>query len=114
MPHPVLTIDVAHPPRRPDDVEDELLRALRQVLNTPDLRVLKIVHGYGSGGKGGATKSTVQNWLFRNKSKVEAVIPGEEYNLINKHVHALRNDVGQYVDSDLDAGNAGVTLVWVK
>lgn len=114
MSHPILTIDVAHPPLRPDDVENELQRALRQVINSKDHRILKVVHGYGSGGKGGATKSTVQNWLFRNRSKVQAIISGEEYGLYNVAVQTLRKEVGQYGDPDLDAGNAGITLVWVK
>jgi len=110
----VLTIDVAHPPRRPDEVEEEVLRTWGEVRNSSSLRILKIIHGYGSTGKGGATKGTVRNWVFRNKNKFRAVIEGEEYNVYNVVVQEMRREVGQFADPDLDAGNQGVTIVWVR
>lgn len=108
---PLLTIDVAHPPRHPDEVEDELLRALLQVQSSPSLRIIKIIHGYGSGG---ATRDTVRNWAFRNRLKIKAVINGEDYSLYESATQSMRKAVGNFVDADLDAGNNGITIVWVK
>src|SRR5512145_193874 len=80
---PILTIDVAHPPRPPGVVEEELLQAWNEVRNSSSLRVLKIIHGYGSTGKGGTTKETVRNWLYQHRGKFLGVIEGEEYNAYN-------------------------------
>lgn len=110
----LLTIDVAHPPRRPGEVEEDLLQAWNEVRNSSSLRVLKIIHGYGSTGKGGTTKETVRNWLFLNKGKFLRVIEGEEYNMYNEVVQEMRGDVGQLADHDLNAGNQGMTIVWVR
>jgi hypothetical protein len=111
---PILTIDVAHPSRHPDAVEDELLRAWSQVRNSPTLRVLKIIHGYGSSGKGGSTKDIVRNWAFRNRNKFREIVDGESYSLYNAATQEMRKEVGAYADADLGAGNAGITIVWVK
>ncbi|MBM2839726.1 MAG: hypothetical protein HW412_254 [Bacteroidetes bacterium] len=110
----ILTIDVAHPPRHPDSVEEELLHAWSQVRNSPDLRVLKIIHGYGSSGKGGSTKEAVRNWTFRNRHKFKTVVDGEDYDLYDATTAVMRTEVGPYNDSDLGAANAGITIVWVK
>jgi len=110
---PLLTIDVAHPPRHPDQVEQELLDAWQKVRNSPDLRVLKIIHGHGSTGKGGATRETVRNWLYRHRAKFVAVIAGEDYTLSNEDAARLRSEVGAFPDPDLGSPNPGLTIVWV-
>ena len=89
------TIDVAHPPRHPDVVETELLEAWSTVRNSPSLRVLKIIHGHGSTGKGGVTKELVRNWAFRNRNRFRAIIDGENYTLFDADVLEMRPDVGQ-------------------
>ena len=81
---------------------------------THHLRILKIIHGYGSGGKGGATKDVVRNWIFRNANKFKHTIDGENYNLYNASTQEMRKHVTAYTDSDLGSGNAGITIVWVK
>jgi hypothetical protein len=110
----ILTIDVAHPPRHPDDVEEEILLAWSQVRNSSSLRILKIIHGYGSGGKGGATKDVVRNWIFRNRNKFKQIIDGENYNLYNASTQEMRKQVMAYTDVDLGSVNSGITIVWVK
>lgn len=110
----LLTIDVAHPPLHPDQVEEELLRALSKVQNSPALHILKIVHGHGSSGRGGSTKETVRNWAFRNRHRFRAVVEGEQYSLYNPTVQEMRKDVGDYIDPDLSAANPGITIIWIK
>ncbi|MEK9138532.1 MAG: hypothetical protein AAB393_15520 [Bacteroidota bacterium] len=114
MQSPTLTIDVAHPPRRPDEVEEELLSAWSQVRNSSSLRVLKIIHGYGSTGKGGTTKEVVRNWVFANRTKFKMSIDGEEYTLYNAGTRELRKAIGDYPDADLGKTNPGITIVWIR
>jgi hypothetical protein len=111
---PVHIIDVAHPPRHPDEVEDALMAGWSYVRNSSTLRVLKIVHGYGSHGRGGSTKSHVRNWVFKNRFKFRNTIDGEDYALHNAATEALRKELGPYEDLDLNTANQGVTIVWVK
>ncbi len=114
MSSPVLTIDVAHPPRHPDQVEQDLIDAWEKVRNSPDLYVLKVIHGHGSSGKGGSTRETVRNWAFRQRRRLAAVIPGEEYGLFSDETARMRREVGAFPDPDLDAPNPGVTILWIK
>ena len=111
---PLLTVDVAHPSRPPDQVEEELLHAWSQIRNSPSLSVLKIIHGYGSSGKGGSTKDVVRNWAFRHRSRFRRIIEGERYTLYNEDTRELRKEVGSYEDADLQHANPGLTVVWVK
>lgn len=114
IPSPILVLDVAHPPRPPGEVEDELLHAWSEVRNSSSFRILKIIHGYGKSGKGGATKEVVRNWAFHNRSRLRCVIDGEDYSLYNAATQELRKHIGDYVDADVGAINPGITIVWVK
>ena len=111
---PVLVIDVAHPPRPPSTVEQDLDDALAAVRHSGSHRILKIVHGYGSSGVGGSTRTVVLNWLYRRRARVKTVIEGSTYGMLDPDTAELRRAVGQYPDPDLDGGNPGVTIVWVK
>lgn len=108
------TIDVAHPPRHPDVVERELNDALSTARNSSSLRILKIIHGHGSSGKGGSTKEVARNWAFRQRSRVRGIINGENYEVYDTDVQEMRSEVGQYPDIDLNNGNPGITVIWVK
>jgi len=99
---------------RPDEVEQVLLQSVSTVRNTSGKELLKIVHGYGSSGRGGSTKEVVGNWLFRHRNLHLAVIPGEEYSLFHDTVQELRKRLGAYTDPDLITSNPGITVVWVK
>ena len=110
----LLTIDVAHPPRRPEEVEGALLDAWETVRNSPALRLVKIIHGYGSGGKGGATRESVRNWAFSHRGRFRGILNGEDYTLHDSTTQALRREIGQYPDTDLTMANPGITIIWVK
>ena len=113
MPY-ILTIDVAHPARPPAAVEAALQDALMQVRNSRQWRAVKVVHGYGSHGKGGATKETVRNWAYQFRRHFRALIHGEDYGIFDDDTREMREECGQVVDSDLNASNAGITILWVK
>lgn len=85
-----------------------------KIRSEPDLRLLKVIHGYGSSGKGGSTKDTVRNWAFRNRNKLRAVVEGEEYSLYNPTVQEMRKEIGDYADPDLASANPGITVLWIS
>ncbi len=109
----VYTVDVAHPPLHPDRVEEQLRAAWQKVRNSPSLHILKIIHGYGSTGQGGSTRTVVRNWAFAHRKRFRAVINGEEYTLFDRATQHMRGEVGSYDDPDLTAGNAGILVIWV-
>jgi hypothetical protein len=110
----VLTIDVAHPPRPAEVVEETLIESWSQVRNSASERLLKIIHGYGSSGIGGTTKELVTNWVFRRRDKFRAVISGESYDLYNPTVQELRKEIGDFADPDLGKSNPGITILWIR
>ena len=107
-------IDVAHPPRHPDRVEEALNDALSHVRSSCQYRAIKVIHGYGSHGRGGTTKETVRNWAFRFRRHFDHIIEGENYSLFDDTTQAMRDDCGRIDDEDLDAANPGITILWVK
>ena len=112
-PH-VRVLDVAHPPLPPARVEELLLQAWNEARNAPGIRVIKVIHGYGSTGKGGGTQLLVRNWGSQMRTKVRGVICGEDYSMYAQLSQAMRREVGSFDDSELDAGNRGITYLWIK
>jgi len=110
----LFSLDVGHPPRPPQKVEQELDAAWSKVRNSSTLRVIKVIHGYGSHGKGGSTRETVRNWAFQFRRRFRATINGEDYNMFDDDTQELREECGQIADNDFGNGNAGMTLIWVK
>ena len=114
MSSPLSTVDISHPPMHPDKVEAALLDAWGSVRNDPGLRVLKIIHGYGSGGRGGSSRDVVRNWAFRQRGRFRRIIYGEDYALLDAPTQEMLKEVGQYRDRDLTMRNPGITIIWVK
>jgi hypothetical protein len=76
--------------------------------------VVKIIHGYGSSGKGGAIRAAIreQMTLWQREGKVLKVVSGENWSIFDAASQELRQRyafLGK--DEDLDRANAGMTLV---
>jgi hypothetical protein len=110
----IRSIDIAHPPLKSDDAELLLENELQNVRLSNKQCVLKIIHGYGSYERPGVLKEVVRNWVYRNRTTLSAIIPGEEYSMFDKNTIEMRKMCGQISDPDLGAGNPGITLIWVK
>ena len=109
----IQTLDIAHPPVSGDDAEIILEVELRKIRNSTSLRVLKIIHGYGSKGRGGTLKDVVRNWLYVNRNLFRCVIDGEHANIFNSNIQEILKVCGHNADTDLRSPNRGVTIVWV-
>jgi hypothetical protein len=93
-------------------VIDEIRRAKKE-----GVRVLKVVHGWGSTGKGGVLCVGLRKSfkLRRKEGVVREFIPGEEFSIFNKTALALLDQVPELRgDPDLNATNEGVTVLWLK
>ncbi len=81
------------------------------------VRVLKVIHGYGSSGKGGALCVGLRKSfrLRRKEGVIKAVIAGEDFTIFNTAALDLLEAVPELRgDPDLGATNEGVTLLWLK
>lgn len=75
---------------------------------------VKLIHGYGSTGKGGRIRQEVRAYLERQKKRgqIKDYIPGEEFSIFNENTRSallLCDELRR--DHDLDASNNGVTIV---
>jgi hypothetical protein len=80
-------------------------------------QALKVIHGYGSSGHGGALRVGLRK-SFRLRKKEGAIrdfIPGENFSIFNPNALDLLEAVPELRgDPDLEAGNEGVTILWLR
>lgn len=75
---------------------------------------LKIIHGYGSSGKGGKIRVQARSRLERMKGagEIRGYIPGEEFSIFNSAtLEAFRRCGALRKDPDLERHNNGVTII---
>jgi hypothetical protein len=93
-------------------VIEEIKRAKRD-----RVRVLKVIHGYGSSGRGGALCVGLRKsfGLRKKEGVIRDFIAGESFSIFNPVVLALLETVPELRgDPDLNATNEGVTLLWLE
>ena len=93
-------------------VIDEIKRARRE-----GIRVLKIIHGYGSSGVGGTLCHGLRKsfGLRKKEGVIKDFIAGEDFSIFNERVLNLLETVPELRgDPDLQATNEGVTILWLK
>ena len=93
------------------------LSLLRDALNTARnerFAAVKIIHGYGSSGRGGELRIAIQSTLAQlaQKNEIRAFIAGEDWRISNEHAWALLQSHPQLKkDADLGRGNRGISIV---
>ena len=75
---------------------------------------VKLIHGYGSTGKGGKIRLEARAYLERQKARgqIRDYIPGERFSIFDettRRAFALCDELRR--DHDLDAANNGGTIV---
>lgn len=75
---------------------------------------IKIIHGYGSTGKGGKIRTETRRYLQQQKDKrlIKDFIAGEDFSIFNestRNAFLICDDLRR--DSDLDRSNNGITIV---
>jgi hypothetical protein len=80
-------------------------------------KVLKVIHGYGSSGKGGALCVGLRKsfGLRKKEGVIKDFVPGEAFSIFDQTVLALLEAVPELRgDPDLGASNEGVSIIWLK
>jgi len=97
-------------------VDDAIKRVTYNIKNAKPMgvSVLKLIHGYGSTGKGGGIRTEVRKYLERLESRreIKGFIIGEKFSIFDEDTRKaflvcdeLRRD------SDLERHNNGITIV---
>jgi len=97
-------------------VEEARLRLERELSAARAEKVvaLRVIHGYGSSGVGGALRPAIQRQLLelRQSGEIREVIYGEDWRIADE---ASWKWLGRYPewkkDSDLGRGNKGISIV---
>lgn len=90
-------------------LEEGLRSAKAQRVHT-----VKIIHGYGSSGKGGAIKRDVQSVLAQKKrcGAIKHFVSGENFSPFDSSARAILDKHPELTrDSDYSRGNDGITIV---
>lgn len=90
-------------------LEAELADARQQ-----NLRVLTVIHGYGSSGKGGAIREECRRFLhyLKGRGEINTFFPGEDIRQKSGPIRDLLRRFPRLADHvGLNRGNRGITLV---
>ena len=101
----------------PADVAVCQLELEIEAYKNSDIGALKVIHGYGSHGKGGEIKKLLGKKLeeWKKQGKILDYIKGEQFSslAINKHNIAVKYPQ-LLLDSDLKNYNNGITVLLLK
>lgn len=99
-----------------DEARRQVIAEIRRA-KKEGVRVLKIIHGYGSSGKGGTLGVGLRKsfGLRKQEGVIKDFIPGDKFSIFNPVVLALMETVPELrQDPDLEQTNLGITLLWLK
>ena len=95
----------------------DAIRRLTSILSTQRAlrtRVIKLIHGYGSSGKGGKIRTEVRSHLddCRKKGTIKFYVRGEEFSIFEESTRTLIARCPEVTrDKDLEKYNNGITIV---
>ncbi len=77
-------------------------------------RVIKVIHGYGSSGKGGRIRGSVRRLLkeYKDSGRLTLFIKGEDFSIFDPSTRYLIEkfpETGK--DPDLERANQGITYI---
>lgn len=107
----VINLEIGFP--TVEQAKNKLERELKSA-RANGYKAVKIIHGYGSTGKGGAIKSNIVKILLQKKSSGELseVIKGEDFSPFSKETrNALKLCPNLAKDTDMSKTNHGITII---
>lgn len=108
-----LNVKNNHPPA---DVAVGLILSEIDTLKFGGIKILKVIHGYGSSGVGGLIKSECHKSLntLKKQGKIQDYIKGENFSINHKkyeHIKSLCQDI--IIDVDTSYPNPGITIILI-
>ena len=98
------------------NVDDAIRRITYNIKNAGAFGVsaIKLIHGYGSTGKGGAIRIETRKYLDRQKQRgqISGYIPGEDFSIFDestRNAFAVCDELRR--DCDIERHNNGITIV---
>lgn len=76
------------------------------------IHVVKIIHGYGSTGKGGVIKEECRA-VLSERNDIKKMVFGEDFKILNKDAYELKLKEPELEDL-FHCNNKGVTIVEIK
>lgn len=81
------------------------------------LCAIKVLHGYGSHGKGGAILLNLRQKLrqWKKSGFIKDYFGGDKWNMFDKTtMEILMKDKSIYGDEDLNKANPGITIIYLQ
>ena len=100
-------------------VVDEAVSRMRlgiQQMRSSGIRVVKLIHGYGSTGTGGRIRVGVRSEMdgMKRKKMIRDYISGEHFGPFDESSRKLVElNKNVAADPDYGRGNQGITIVWI-
>lgn len=99
-------------------VEQAMKRLVLEVrlARNQKVRILKIIHGFGSSGKGGKIRPAAQRQLgaLQKSGHIHGFVPGERFSIFDAETRKMLDIYSPLrKDSDLNRHNNGITIVWI-
>ena len=85
-----------------------------EIYKNSGVKVVKIIHGYGSHGVGGAICLELRRYLrqLKNQNKIKDYLYGDEWDISNEKCFQILTSLSaHYWDKDLNHKNPGITIV---
>ena len=96
-----------------EEARRELIAAIHKA-RADGVRVIKLIHGYGSKGVGGALREALRKSLQKRRKEgvVHSIVFGEKWGVFDEGARALRNrHAFLRDDDDYNRQNSGITLI---
>src|SRR5258708_27606700 len=98
---------------------EEARKRLAQILppKSSVAMALKLIHGYGSSGKGGILRDGIRKSLVRRQKEgaISFFVTGEKWSIFDSHSRMAIEIVPELSsDPDLDRWNRGITIVIIN
>jgi hypothetical protein len=109
----VVTINIKHDMPTVEEARRRLVQRLTRLAGE-GVAVVKVIHGYGSTGKGGGIRRAVFTTLRRLQAEglIRGWVPGEQWKKSSEIARELLKTFPYLADeADLEKGNQGCTIV---
>ena len=113
MPESIATVnlELGHPTV---DEARQRLKAVLEKCRSRKVAVIKVIHGYGSSGVGGALRQGIRKSLIsrRKEGAIKAVVFGENWSIFDAVARSILEQCpGLSKDKDLCNSNPGISIV---